>query len=83
MMEALTLLGSLLPVAAGTILSGVTGNEAHLLFRRWMESANDPETGLPRNHDLNKASREKVGVLQFAHVVSGVGAKSTFMVDWW
>ncbi|MEW6157308.1 MAG: tetratricopeptide repeat protein [Verrucomicrobiota bacterium] len=43
-----------------SIVGEVIGGEAHGLYRdfleRWRDAAIDPETGLPRNHDLQKAS---------------------------
>ena len=59
MPEPLTLLPGLVTFC-GSIVTGVVGGEAHRLFRQWLETANDPATGLPRNHDLNRASRESL-----------------------
>ena len=60
MLEPLTFLPGLLATVAGTVVSGIAGNEAHRLYRQWLETAIDPDTGLPRNHDLNRASRESL-----------------------
>ncbi|MBN8248660.1 MAG: hypothetical protein J0L84_14625, partial [Verrucomicrobia bacterium] len=55
-----TTLGSLILGVGSALASGVAGNEAHRHFRQWLETAADPATGLPRNHDLARASRESL-----------------------
>lgn len=64
MPEPVTLASLLLgfgPAAAGRF----AGNEAQRLFREWHANATDPASGLPLNHDLNRASRASLrGALQ-------------------
>ncbi len=60
MPEPITFLAGLLTAAGTAAASGVVGNEAHRLFRLWLETATDPATRLPSNHDLNRASRESL-----------------------
>lgn len=55
-------LGSLFAGLAGMLASGVAGNEAHRAYLNWLDQiqANplDKETGLPRNHHIQAASRD-------------------------
>ncbi|MDW8308090.1 MAG: hypothetical protein RMK20_01800, partial [Verrucomicrobiales bacterium] len=54
-----TLAGIAISFGVSTI-AGLAANEAHRLYCRWRETATDPQTGLPRSNDLNRASRESL-----------------------
>ncbi|MCX8091488.1 MAG: hypothetical protein N3I86_11280, partial [Verrucomicrobiae bacterium] len=54
-----TLAGIAISFGASTV-AGLAANEAHRLYCRWRETATDPQTGLPRSNDLNRASRESL-----------------------
>jgi hypothetical protein len=58
MPEPVSHLAGLLSWAGQTVAAGLAGGEAHRLFRRWWETVTDPQTGLPRGDDFNRASRQ-------------------------
>ena len=60
MPEPVSVLAHLLTAAGSAAASGIVGSEAHRLYRYWREAATDPQTGLPRGDDLNRASRESL-----------------------
>lgn len=60
MPEPVSVLAHLLAAAGSAAASGIVGSEAHRLYRHWREAATDPQTGLPRGDDLNRASRESL-----------------------